>query len=176
MKPSIHFEELATRVGLAVQLSGSFLLRSGQTATDYFNKYRFEADPNLLRAVAEHMVPIAPPDTEVLAGLELSGVPIATALSLVTGIPLCFVRKEAKAYRTARLAEGADIEGRRVLVVEDVVTTGGQIVISTGDLRDRGAIIDTALCAIDREQGGSEGLTIAGVSLQSVFTRSQIER
>jgi orotate phosphoribosyltransferase len=153
-----------------------FVLRSGLTAHTYFDKYQFEADPRLLRAVARAMVGLVPAGTEVLAGLELGGVPVVTALSLETGLPACFVRKTAKEYGTARLAEGADIEGRSVLVVEDIVTTGGKVVTSTDDLRQRGAIIDTAVCVIDREQGGSGALTRAGISLKPLFTRTQAEQ
>jgi orotate phosphoribosyltransferase len=145
--------DLARRVSDRCRLEGEFKLRSGQTATAYFDKYLFEGDPVILRDVAAAMVPLAPPRTAVLAGLELGGVPVATALSLATGLPTAFVRKKAKSYGTARLAEGADIEGRRVLVVEDVITTGGQVVSSTRDLRHRGAIVDEVLCVIDRSDG-----------------------
>ncbi len=157
------------------QLTGEFTLRSGQTATTYFDKYQFEADPVLLAAVAEHLAERIPPDTDLLAGLELGGVPIATALSLHTGLPAVFVRKQAKPYGTAKLAEGPDIDGRRLLVVEDVITTGGQVVLSTNDLRERGAHIERAVCVIDREQGGAENLAEAGVTLDALFTRTMLE-
>jgi orotate phosphoribosyltransferase len=86
-----------------------------------------------------------------------------------------FVRKAAKQYGTGKLAEGPPIEGRRLLIVEDVVTTGGQIVLSAVDLRDRGAVVTTALCVIDREQGGREELVAVGVDLRAAFTRSDLE-
>jgi orotate phosphoribosyltransferase len=121
----MSLDELTQRVNSIARLTGTFTLRSGQIATEYFDKYRFEADPSLLADIAAALVPLLPADTEVLAGLELGGVPIATALSLQTGIPAAFVRKEAKTYGTAKLAEGTAVEGRRVLVVEDVITTGG---------------------------------------------------
>src|SRR5215218_2250101 len=111
--------DLARRVGQACRLTGTFTLRSGQVSTTYFDKYLFEADPVLLAAVARAATALVPPETEVLAGLELGGVPVATALSLATGLPVAFVRKEAKRYGTAKLAEGAPIEGRKVLIVED---------------------------------------------------------
>ena len=168
-------EDLAGRIGAISQLRGEFVLRSGQVADTYFDKYRFEADPELLAAIAAQLAPLVPPDTEVVAGLELGGVPIATALSLHSGLPACFVRKEAKTYGTARLAEGADIAGRTVLVVEDIVTSGGQVVSSTTDLRDRGAIVSTALCVIDRQQGGTTALAAAGIELRSLFTRADVE-
>ena len=105
----------------------------------YFDKYLFESDPRLLQAVTEHSAPLIPQGTEILAGLELGGVPLSTALSLLTGIPQVMVRKEAKGYGTAKLAEGPDISGRRLTVIEDVITSGGQVVLSTDELRSRGA-------------------------------------
>jgi orotate phosphoribosyltransferase len=137
--------ELARRVYAASHLSGNFVLRSGLGATEYFDKYRFEADPRLLDAVAKQMAALVPPDTQVLAGLEMGGIPVVTALGRHTGLPCAFVRKRAKTYGTCQLAEGADIARRRVLVIEDVVTSGGQIVLSTADLRALGAEISHAL-------------------------------
>src|SRR5580658_2195639 len=101
-------DDLAQRINAVSRLEGSFVLRSGQLATHYFDKYRFEADPALLRSIAERMVDLLPPGTEVLAGLELGGVPIATAMSLQSGLPVVFVRKEAKTYGTCRAVEGGD--------------------------------------------------------------------
>lgn len=166
--------QLAAALHAAAHLHGEFVLRSGRTATEYFDKYRFEADPVLLAAIAEAAAPLVPPGTEVLAGLELGGVPIATALSLRTGIPAAFVRKEAKTYGTRRLAEGADVAGRRVLVVEDVVTSGGQVVASTAQLRALGALISDALCVVDREEGGVETLTEHGLTLRAMYTAAQL--
>ncbi|MCB0980246.1 MAG: orotate phosphoribosyltransferase, partial [Ilumatobacter sp.] len=138
-------DALADTINAVSRLTGTFTLRSGQIATEYFDKYRFEAQPDLLAQIAAALAPMVPEGTEVLAGLEMGGIPIATALSLHTGIPAAFVRKKAKEYGTARLAEGAAIEGKVVTVVEDVITTGGQVVISTNDLRERGAIVQHVL-------------------------------
>ncbi len=163
-------QELAARLQAACRIQGHFVLRSGQVADVYFDKYLFEADPTLLAAVAEHCAPLVPPGTEVLAGLELGGVPLATAMSLRTGLPQVLVRKQPKAYGTAKLAEGTDIAARRVLVVEDVVTTGGQVVASTDELRSRGALVASVLCVIDRRPaGGPDKLAAAGLSLISLF-------
>jgi orotate phosphoribosyltransferase len=112
----------------------------------------------------------------VLAGLELGGVPIATALSLRSGLPLVFVRKSAKTYGTERLAEGVEVSDRRLLVIEDIVTSGGQIIESVRSLRDAGARIDHAVCLIDREAGGAVRLADQGVRLIALFTRSDLER
>lgn len=162
--------DLATDVFGVAHLEGEFLLRSGVTAIEYFDKYQFEARPDLLARIVEQMAALVPEGTEVLAGLELGGVPVVTALSLATGIPAAFVRKAPKEYGTRRLVEGADVAGRRVVVVEDVVTSGGQVVMSTKELRARSADVQTVLCVIDREAGGAEAFEGLGVDLRALFT------
>ncbi|MFK3984106.1 orotate phosphoribosyltransferase [Micromonospora sp. NPDC050397] len=168
--------DLATQVDAVARLTGRFVLRSGRVADEYFDKYRFEADPRLLDALAAEMAALVPAGTEVLAGLELGGIPVVTALGRHTGLPCAFVRKTAKSYGTARLAEGADVSGARVLVVEDVVTSGGQVAISTGQLRELGATIEHALCVIDRQEGGAEALARDGIALRALLTRADLDR
>ena len=168
-------ERLADDIDAIARLTGTFTLRSGQIATEYFDKYRFEAQPVLLARIAAALAPLVPTDTEVLAGLEMGGIPIVTALSMHTGLPAAFVRKEAKKYGTARLAEGADIEGRRVTVVEDVITTGGQVVISTNQLRELGAKVDHVLCVIDRSPDHGAALAAEGLALHALLTRAQLD-
>lgn len=167
-------DTLARRIFDASHLTGTFTLRSGAVSNEYFDKYLFEADPDLLRAIAEALAPSIPVGTEVLAGLELGGVPLAVMLSQVTGIPTLFVRKETKTYGTCRLAEGGDLDGRRITVVEDVVTSGGQVVTSCGDLRERGGIVEHALCVIDREAGGVAALADIDVTLHPLFTMTEL--
>jgi orotate phosphoribosyltransferase len=166
---------LASRVFATSYLAGSFVLRSGLTADHYFDKYRFESDPALLTDIVRELVPLVPPGTQGLAGLELGGVPVATVLSAHTGLPAFFVRKERKKYGTERLCEGGDIAGRRLLMVEDVVTTGGQILLSAQDLRAEGALVDHALCVIDREAGAPERLRAEGIALRALFTMSELD-
>ncbi len=161
--------ELARRIYQTAHLTGQFTLRSGAMATEYFDKYQFETDPELLGELAAHLQPLIPDNTDVLAGLELGGVPIATMLAHLCGLPTCFVRKEAKTYGTCKLAEGPDISGKRVLIVEDVVTSGGQIALSTQALRNLGARVSHALCVIDRESGGAENLAKEGIELRALF-------
>lgn len=165
---------MAADIHRICHLTGTFVLRSGQTANFYFDKYRFESDPRLLERVCDALAPLVPSDTEVLAGLELGGIPIVTGLSRVTGIPAAFVRKKAKDYGTARLAEGTPVEGRRVTMVEDVVTSGGQLVLSATDLRHAGALVTHALCVIDREQGGTASVASQGIELRSLFTAAEL--
>jgi len=165
---------MAERIAARCRLTGSFILRSGQVSSTYFDKYLFEADPDLLSEVAAQSARLIPEGIEVLAGLELGGIPVATALSLSTGIPVAFVRKKAKEYGTAKLAEGAQIADRRVLVVEDVITTGGQVAQSTADLRARGALVDSVLCIIDRSRGIHPQLDSLGCSVISVLTEEEL--
>jgi orotate phosphoribosyltransferase len=165
---------LARRVYETCHLTGSFRLRSGQTSDEYFDKYLFEADPGLLREVAEAMVELLP-ECDVLAGMEMGGIPIATVMSQLTGLPTAFVRKQAKEYGTGKAAEGSAVDGLRVVVIEDVVTTGGALLASCRQLRDAGAKVDSVVCAIDREQGGRKNLAAEGLQLRAALTRRDLE-
>ncbi len=167
--------ELAAAILRRSLLHGEFLLRSGATSREYFDKYLFESDPGLLRAIAEHLAALVPQGVDALAGLELGGVPLAVMLSQVTGLPAYFVRKQAKTYGTCRLAEGGDLPGRRLLVVEDVITSGGQVVLSSRDLRARDAVVEAAVCVIDREAGGAAALAAEGVALTPLFRMSELK-
>jgi orotate phosphoribosyltransferase len=172
----VNRDELARRIYDVSHLTGEFTLRSGATSTEYFDKYRFESDPGLLQEIAKALAPLVPAGTDAVAGLELGGVPLATMLSQVTRLPALFVRKEAKTYGTCQLAEGGEVDGRRVTVVEDVVTSGGQVVASCADLRERGAVVEHALCVIDRQAGGPEALQEIGVALRPLFTMDELDR
>jgi orotate phosphoribosyltransferase len=166
--------DLARRIYDAAHLTGTFTLRSGAVSNEYFDKYRFEAAPDLLADVASAMADLLPSAIDAVAGLELGGVPLATAISLHTGLPALFVRKEAKTYGTCQLAEGGAVEGTRLAVIEDVVTSGGQVIASCGDLRGLGAEIVTVLCVIDREAGGPEKLAVEGLELRALFRMSEL--
>jgi len=166
---------LAADVHSACYLTGEFSLRSGQTSHEYFDKYLFEGQPQLLRAVAAAMVELLPQDAQVLAGMEMGGIPIATVMSQLTGLPTVFVRKAAKEYGTQKAAEGGEVSGLRVVGIEDVVTTGGALLNGCAELRRLGAALDTVVCAIDREQGGAENLRADGVQLLAALTRSDLE-
>ncbi len=168
-------KDLARKVYDAAYITGRFVLRSGAISSEYFDKYRFESDPALLRAICEAALDILPSDFDVLAGLEMGGIPLAVELSQLTSKPACFVRKKPKEYGTRQLAEGLDVEGKKLLVVEDVVTSGGQIVLSVKDLRERGAIIEKAFCVIDRESSGKDNLAKIGVELTPLFTMSELK-
>jgi orotate phosphoribosyltransferase len=167
---------LARAIYDVCNIKGRFKLRSGQMSDEYFDKYLFESRPDILKSVAEGLTPLLPKGTEILAGLELGGVPIATALSFATGLPVIFVRKKAKDYGTCKLAEGVDFKGKRVTVIEDVVTTGGAILDGVAELRRQGALITDVLCVIDRESGGPEKLSAQGLKLSPLFLASELRR
>jgi orotate phosphoribosyltransferase len=166
---------LARQVFQVAHLTGSFRLRSGTTSSEYFDKYRFESDPTLLKEIARELSLRISGDYDALAGLEMGGIPIATMLSQFTGKPALFIRKKAKDYGTCRFAEGGEVRGRRLLLVEDVVTSGGQIIESARALRNDGALISHVVCVIDRQAGGVAALAKEGLTLTSLFTMSDLK-
>lgn len=166
---------LARDLDARCRLRGDFTLRSGQISDEYFDKYRFESDPVLMRRVVDRMRDLVPAGTRLLGGLELGGVPLAAMLSGATGIPVLFVRKQAKAYGTCRIAEGADPAGRTVVLVEDVITTGGAVASAAWALRDLGATVTTVVCAIDRSRPGENALAAEGIEVRPVLTKRQID-
>jgi len=168
--------ELSKAIYEVAHLEGTFILRSGQVSNEYFDKYLFESSPSILVAIAKQLTKLIPENTEVLAGLEMGGIPIATALSIETGIPVVFVRKKAKEYGTCKLAEGIDIRDKKVCIIEDVVTTGGQILISAGDLRGFGANLEHVLCVIERTLEGRKKLQEAGLNLIPLFTMEELKK
>lgn len=166
--------ELAKEIVRVSYLKGEFRLRSGQISDHYFDKYQFESNPLLLKQLAKEMVKKIPPDTEILAGLELGGVPLATAISLEVELPVVFVRKTKKEYGTEKLAEGIDIQGKKLCIIEDVITTGGQVVKSTETLRNEGAIVDFVLCVIWRGRTEDNSLEKAGIQKLPLFDMEEL--
>ncbi|MBC7420126.1 MAG: orotate phosphoribosyltransferase [Bdellovibrio sp.] len=165
--------ELAQSIYKVCHLKGDFLLRSGIRSTEYFDKYRFESQPTILKEIAEQIKKLIPPNTQILAALEMGGIPVGTALSLATGIPCVFVRKSAKEYGTCQFAEGLDIKDKNVLIIEDVITSGGQVLLSTADLRELGAKIENVLCVIHRGgEPAEKKLKEAGLTLKPLFVRT----
>ena len=167
--------DLARDIDACCRLTGEFTLRSGQVSDQYFDKYLFEADPLPPKRVVAQMRGLVPDGTELLGGLEMGGIPIATVLSAETGLPALFVRKQAKTYGTCKLAEGPDVAGKRVTLVEDVITTGGAVRDATLRLREYGATVETVVCAIDRSPEGENPLADVGLEVRPVLTRAQLD-
>ena len=170
-------DELRLAIREAAFLEGDFLLRSGKRSRYYLDKYRFETRPDLLAALGEVIavaVADSAPDANRLAGPELGAVALAAATSLASGLPFVIVRGAAKEYGTANRIEGAYEQGESVCLVEDIVTSGGALLETVAALRDVGLEVATAVCVVDREEGGEEALARQGVRLRSIFRASDL--
>jgi orotate phosphoribosyltransferase len=173
---AISFDDLAKQVAAVSTLEGEFTLRSGQISHKYFDKYRFEGDPKILRPLAQAMAKLLPEDTEIIAGLELGGVPLVTAISLETGLPAAFVRKEAKTYGTCQAIEGQNVNGKKVTFIEDVITTGGAVSDALKLATDDGADVLAVVCAIWRGEGDPHIKNATALPVLPVFTHDDLER
>jgi orotate phosphoribosyltransferase len=158
-------------------LEGDFLLRSGKRSRYYLDKYRFETRPDLLKPLGERIAAAVrehAPDATRLAGPELGAVALAAAASLESGLPFIIVRKEAKEYGTAKRIEGPYEEGECVCLIEDVVTSGGALLDSIVALRGAGLVVQTAVCVVDREEGGADALARHAVRLRPLFRAGEL--
>jgi orotate phosphoribosyltransferase len=158
-------------------LEGDFLLRSGKRSKYYLDKYRFETRPELLRPIGDRIAAIVrehAADAVLLAGPELGAVALAASASLASALPFLIVRKAAKDYGTSKRIEGVFAEGDCVCLVEDVVTSGGALLDSVEALRDAGLVVHTAVCVVDREEGGADALARHAVRLRPLFRASDL--
>lgn len=162
-------ERLKQLIEKECRLEGDFLLRSGQRSDHYFDKYLFESNPSLLNECCIAILDDIDYTFDYFAGLEMGGIPIATILSHLSDKPSLFVRKEAKKYGTEKLAEGPLFDGKTLLVVEDVITTGGQAIESVNELRDRGAIVNNVICVILRNEEGRKNIENNGLALYNLI-------
>jgi orotate phosphoribosyltransferase len=168
----VNDDELRAALVEHAYLEGDFLLRSGKRSRYYLDKYRFETRPDLLRALGVRIAVAArehAPDATRLAGPELGAVALAAAASLESGLPFLIVRKAAKEYGTGNRLEGPYDEGETVCLVEDVVTSGGALLESVTALREAGLTVHTAVCVVDREEGGADALARQAVRLWAIF-------
>ncbi|MEP0813350.1 MAG: orotate phosphoribosyltransferase [bacterium] len=165
---------LAAKLREVALLEGDFTLRSGKKSRYYFDKYLFEGTPDVLRDVARALAAMLPEGTRQLAGVELGGVPLVTAVALESGIPAIFVRKAAKEYGTEKLFEGRRVESAPALIIEDVVTTGGASIEAAKRLMDAGIEVAGVLAVLDRKQGGAEAFAEAGIQFWALFDRDDI--
>ena len=168
---------LADQIREAAYLEGDFVLRSGRRSSYYLDKYRFGTQPDLLRQLGEAIaaaVAECEPGAVRLAAPVLGAVPLAAAASLASGLPFVIVRNEAKAYGTGNRIEGEFEAGELVCLVEDVVTSGGAAAASVEALREAGLICRTAVCVVDREEGGADALARLAVRLRPLFRASEL--
>jgi orotate phosphoribosyltransferase len=170
-------DELKLALHEHAYLEGDFVLRSGKRSSYYLDKYRFETRPDILAALGERIAATAAehePEAVRLAGPELGAVALAAAGSLASGLPFLIVRKAAKDYGTSNRIEGVYEEGERVCLVEDVVTSGGALLEAVEALREADLRIGTAICVVDREEGGADALARHGVRLRPIFRAADV--
>jgi orotate phosphoribosyltransferase len=169
--------DLAARVREAAVLEGDFLLRSGRRSRFYVDKYRFGTRPDLLAEIGEALalrIAAIEPHATRIAAPEVGAIALAAAASLRSGLPFVIVRKAPKEYGTTKRLEGAFEEGERVVVVEDVVTSGGAAIDSVRALRDAGLVCETVVCVVDREEGGAEAMAAEGITLHRLLDRAAL--
>jgi len=169
--------ELRKALVAAAYLEGDFVLRSGRRSRYYLDKFRFETRPDLLAALGETIAAAVreqEPEAVRLAAPVLGAVPLAAAASLAGGLPFVIVRDEAKEYGTANRLEGAYEKGELVCLVEDIVTSGGALLEAIAAVRDAGLVVRTAVCVIDREEGGADALARCAVRLRPLFRAGEL--
>jgi orotate phosphoribosyltransferase len=167
--------ELAQALRAAALLEGEFTLRSGRKSKYYLDKYLFETQPTLLRELATRFARYVTPQVQRIAGAELGAIALAAATALETGKPFVIVRNAKKAgYGTGKLIEGKLERGERVLLVEDVATTGGQALEACKTLQDAGATVIAVVATIDRQEGAREAIESAGLRFEALFTTSDL--
>jgi len=154
-------------------LTGEFKLRSGKTSNYYIDKYKFLTNTAIMNELAKLLVEHTT-DIKCIAGAELGGVPLATATALYCGLPTLFVRNQKKEYGSEKQLEGDLKTGDRVLLLEDVATTGGQILEAAKAIEAQGAVIDKIVSVVDREEGARENIEGAGYTYLSLFTKTEL--
>jgi orotate phosphoribosyltransferase len=161
---------LAERIAETAVLRGRFTLRSGRTSSWYIDKYRFSTQPDVLRELGRRFADQIPENTTLLAGAELGGIPLVTTASMASGLPCLFVRNQKKDYGTAKRFEGPLAATDRVALLEDVATTGGQVLEAARDIEAAGASVTCIIAVVDRLQGAREHIEAAGYRFESLFT------
>ncbi len=167
-------KELIKRIKETAYLEGDFVLRSGKRSKYYLDKYLFETCPDILKALGEEFAKHITDDVTLIAGAELGGVALAAATALETGKKWVIIRNTKKGYGTAKLVEGVLKAGDVVLLVEDVTTTGGQVLEAAKVISKTGATIKKIVCVIDRKQGAEENITKAGYKFESILTKDDL--
>lgn len=167
-------DQLAKAIKQAAYLEGDFVLRSGKRSRYYLDKYLFETDPNILREIGRLLAASAGEDVHRIAGAELGGVPLAAAASLASGKPFVIVRAGRKNYGTAKRIEGILKPTEKVMLVEDVVTTGGQVLEAADLIRHAGAEVVKIVAVLDRLEGAADRIRQAGYTYETLFTSEDL--
>ena len=167
-------QQLASQIAEISVLRGEFTLRSGRRSTYYLDKYRFSTKPEILKELGVLFAERIPEGVNRLAGAELGGIPLVSAASMESNIPCIFIRNSKKEYGTAKQLEGALESGDRVILLEDVATTGGQAIEAAEIIRACGGEVVRVIATIDRLEGARENFESAGIPFESLFTREDL--
>ena len=166
--------DLARRIRESAYLEGDFTLRSGRKSKYYLDKYLFETQPDILRALGDLFATSVRPTTTLIAGAELGGVALAAAASMACGKPFVIIRNAKKDYGTSKPYEGKLTDGDSVLLVEDIATTGGQVLEAAKFILSIGAKVERIVAVIDRQEGARENIESAGFVFESLFTKADL--
>lgn len=176
-----HAVSLAHEIAQVALLRGTFTLRSGKTSSFYLDKYLFSTRPELLRQLAplfadriKKIESLTKVKVDRVAGAELGGIPLVTVTSLHTGLPSLFIRNKKKDYGTSKQLEGVINAGERVVLVEDVATTGGQALEAVEVLKAAGGIVLAVVATIDRLEGARENIEKTGIMFDALFTKRDL--
>jgi orotate phosphoribosyltransferase len=167
-------DELAKRIAETAILHGDFTLRSGRRSTWYIDKYLFSTKPDILRAIGPLFAELIPEGTTLLAGAELGGIPLVTSASMASDLPCIFIRNQKKEYGTAKQLEGILQREDQVVIVEDIATTGGQVLEAAETITNIGARVLSIIAVIDRCEGARDNVETAGYNFQSLFTTADL--
>ena len=153
---------------------GDFTLSSGRKSHYYVDKYIFETNPQCLAAIGERIAGMIPEGTQRLAGIEIGSISLAAIASVRSAIPFVIVRKEKKGYGTNKLIEGTWYKGERILLIEDVITTGRGALGAVNAVRNAGLAVQDLICVVDREEGGRISLESNGINVKSLVKASEL--
>ncbi len=167
-------EALAERIRSVAYLEGDFTLRSGKKSTFYVDKYLFETQPDILTDLGQLFAEMVTPHTTRIAGAELGGVALAAAASMASGKPFVIIRNAKKDYGTSKMYEGKILPGDVVLLVEDIATTGGQVLEAANVIQEAGATVEKIVAVVDRGQGAAENIRAAGFAFESLFNSTDL--
>ena len=166
--------ELARRIREAAYLEGDFTLRSGRKSKYYLDKYLFETQPDILLELGKMFAAHAQDSTTLIAGAELGGVALAAATAMETGKNWVIIRNSKKGYGTDKMVEGLLKPEDVVLLVEDIATTGGQVIEAARIITEAGATVKKIVCTIDRRQGAEENITEAGFAFDRILSKEDL--
>ncbi len=166
--------ELAGRIREAAYLEGEFILRSGRKSNYYLDKYLFETQPDILKALGEMFTKHVGGSTTLIAGAELGGVALAASTSMASGRPFVIIRNTKKDYGTSKPYEGKLSDADSVLLVEDIATTGGQVLEAAKLVQQLGGKVERIVAVVDRQEGARENVEAAGFTFESLFTKADL--